>query len=308
MSTLRLNPRQAGIWLAVLAATMLAASPASARTSVLVYSCGSGFANLCQVNADGSHLKHLTTNGSATAYARKYLSPSLSRDGTRLGYLLGYKLLVLNRVTGHRTGVISHQAMLARISPDGTKVGDIEQFPAAPPYTGWRSTACVFNSNGLGAEAGRDCEGTTGSFGFTNNNRVLAAVSDLYDAGHDRYDLGICLLDPVTSGCDRFLVAQLDYDLSDPAISPNGSLLAVTRSFPGHTQGAIALYDYRTGRLVRTLTGGSTDSGPVWSPDGARLAFVRGATTGTPKIYSVAMKGGTPRLLVAKGRAVTWGW
>ena len=172
---------------------------------------------------------------------------------------------------------------------------------------GWVSTACVFNSNGSGPKAGRDCEGSTGSFGFTNDNRVLASVSDLLDTARDRYDKGVCLLDPVTSGCDRFVLADLGYDLSDPAVSPSGTLLAVTRSAPGQTEGAIALYDYATGRLIRTLTTGTTDSGPVWSPDGSRLAFVRGASTGSPRIYTVAMKGGSARQLVAHGRAVTWG-
>jgi len=67
------------------------------------------------------------------------------------------------------------------------------------------------------------------------------------------------------------------------------------------------LYDYATGKLVRVLTTGTTDSGAVWSPDGSRLAFVRGAATGSPRIYTIAAKGGSARQLVVRGRAVTWG-
>ncbi|MGD0166251.1 MAG: hypothetical protein ABSC51_03055 [Gaiellaceae bacterium] len=284
------------------ALALAAAGGARTAASVLVYSCGPGYANLCQVNADGSGLKRLTTDGKAAPFAKRYISPSLSRDGRKLAYLRGYKLYVLSRATGHRTGAISNNAWLARISPDGTKVGDLEQFPSSSG-SGWVMTACVFNSNGKGAKAGRNCEGSTGSFGFTGNNRVLASVSDQYDPKYGRYEDGVCLLDPVTSGCDKFVAAQLGYDLSDPALSPNGKLLAVTRSLPGKPEGQIALYGYATGTLVRTLTNGTTDAGPVWSPDGSKLAFVRAAKS----IYTVKVSGGAPRRLVASGRAVTWG-
>ncbi len=299
----------AGIGLAAVAMAAAVAVPeARARaSSVLVYSCGLGFANVCQINADGSGQKQLMTSSKPKVFAKRYGSPSLSRDGKKLAYLLGYGLHVRNLVSGRETGFITNNAFLARISPDGTKVGDLEEFPDPTVPLGWLSTACVFNSNGSGPKAGRDCEGSTGSFGFTNDNRVLASASDLLDTAHDRYDKGICLLDPVTSGCDRFVVADLGHDLADPALSPSGKLLAVTRSVPGQIEGAIALYDYVTGKLVRALTTGTTDSGPVWSPDGSLLAFVRGATTGSPRIYTIAAKGGAARQLVARGRAVTWG-
>jgi Tol biopolymer transport system component len=132
---------------------------------------------------------------------------------------------------------------------------------------------------------------------------MLASVSDKYDENVGRYEKGICVLDANTSGCDTFVAEELGYDLYDPALSPNGKLLAVTRALPGKTLGQIALYDYASGALVRTLTNATTDSGPVWSPDGSKLAFVRAGKS----IYTVGVGGGTARQLVAKGRAVTWG-
>ena len=164
----------------VLISAPLAGSATAARTasSVLVYSCGRAFENLCQVNPDGSGHKQLTSNGRTSAPAR-YAAPSLSRNGAKLAYLLGSQLFVLDRASGRKTGPISNQAELARISPDGTKVGDLENFISVSSLA-----VCVFNSNG----AGRDCVGSTGSFGFTNDNRVLASVSAgaeyNYDKGH----------------------------------------------------------------------------------------------------------------------------
>jgi hypothetical protein len=236
-----------------------------------------------------------------------YNSPSLSRDGQQLAYVRGYKLYVLGRRTGHRIGPIANNAMLARISPDGSTVGDLEQF-AAPSGMAWVRNVCVFNGDGSGPKAGRDCMGTTTSFGFANDDAVLAGVSDRYDPKVARYETGICVLNPVTRGCVRFLAAEVGYDLTEPALSPNGKLLALTRAVPGHSEGAIALYDYSTGRLVRQLTRGPTDAGPAWSPDGSHLAFVRDPITCSPRIYTVAATGGKAHLLVTSGRAVTWGW
>lgn len=287
-----------GAVFAVLVPASLAGSAVAATTarSVLVYTCGPSFENLCQIRPDSGRRQQLTSNGRSAPSAR-YAAPSLSRSGTKLAYLLGSKLFVLDRASGRKTRAISSQAELARISPDGTRVGDLENFSSVNSLA-----VCVFNITG----SGRDCVGATGSFGFTNDNRVLASVS----AGSEyNYDKGICLLAMDGSGCERYIVADAAHDLWDPAISPNGKLLAVTRAAPSQVVGAIMVYDYATGALVRQLTNGPSDSTPVWSPDGSQLAFVRPSSGGSSSIYAVSVNGrpGSARRLVARGRDATWG-
>jgi len=302
MSMRRLNRAGAlTIGLALLAAAVAFAPGAGASTpkSVLVFSGGKSFASIYQTDSTGKGLKCLLV-GSASPFSKCYGSPSLSRNGKLLAYTLGYKLYVLTRSTGHKTGPLSKGAWLARLSPDGKKVGDLELFPSG--YL----AVCTFNANGAGTDHGRMGLGTTSSFGFTSDDRVLAAVSDQYDAAAGRWETGIGLMAQDGTGVERWIAFTMGYDLLDPALSPNGKLLAVTRSAPGATEGQIAIYDYATGAFVRTLSTGSTDSGPVWSPDGTRIAFVRGASTFHSHIYTVSATGGSLKS-IATGRSVTWG-
>ena len=87
-------------------------------------------------------------------------------------------------------------------------------------------------------------------------------------------------------------------DLSAPAVSPDGRLLAVARSPAEQNAGVgpIVLYDVATGQPVRTLTTGADDGLPTFSPDGRRIAFNRGGD-----IYVIAVDGapGSERRIVA---------
>jgi TolB protein len=55
-----------------------------------------------------------------------------------------------------------------------------------------------------------------------------------------------------------------------PAWSPDGGRLAFASFVPGRP--GLFVYDFRTGRTVHLLSGGSI-SAPAWSPDGKRIAF-----------------------------------
>ena len=84
--------------------------------------------------------------------------------------------------------------------------------------------------------------------------------------------------------------------IADPQISPDGRRVAYTRV----TVDAAA-DSYETGLWIvesaggtpRALTFGLRDAQPRWSPDGTRLAFVRGAAEGKPpQLHVLPMQGG----------------
>ncbi len=64
--------------------------------------------------------------------------------------------------------------------------------------------------------------------------------------------------------------------------------------------GAIALFDVRTGRLVRNLTSASKDRSPTLAPDGRSVAFERSGA-----IYRVAVGCGRP-VLIQRGTQRSW--
>jgi len=105
----------------------------------------------------------------------------------------------------------------------------------------------------------------------------------------------------------------------DYALSPNERLLAVTESPWSTVEHRIAIYDIRTGRRVRAVTGGHADHGPAWSPDGRLIAFWRdpedpgdgiGTLGMTASIMRVPAHGGRARTVVARRADTgppTWG-
>src|SRR5438552_105188 len=93
--------------------------------------------------------------------------------------------------------------------------------------------------------------------------------------------------------------------IADPQISPDGTTVAFVRVVVNEKENryetSIFMVPTSGSEEPRRITAGIRDSGPRWSPDGKRLAFVRNAEKdGKPQpsqIYFLPMDGGEARAL-----------
>ncbi|WP_166353096.1 serine hydrolase [Phytoactinopolyspora limicola] len=86
-----------------------------------------------------------------------------------------------------------------------------------------------------------------------------------------------------------------------PAISPDGSAIAyvlTTADRAADTNHTALWLVSATGGAPRRLTTGSGDTAPVWSPDGASIAFLR-AADGPPQVWLLPVAGGEPAPLTS---------
>jgi dipeptidyl aminopeptidase/acylaminoacyl peptidase len=90
-------------------------------------------------------------------------------------------------------------------------------------------------------------------------------------------------------------------DYSNPALSPDGSRLAVGRRDPQTRVRDIWLFDLKRGSSSRLTFDAADDLNPAWSPDGRRIAF-SSARKGSRDLYWRSSDGtGDDELLLASG-------
>jgi hypothetical protein len=294
--------------LAALAAAgaMALCAAAPARADSLLYRCG---ANVCRVAPDGTGRTQLTTDGRPQGPVYSWLSAT--RDGSRMAVSKATFAYVLDG-SGHQVGGALPRggaALVAQIAPDGSQVATLELLPeqapapptappGSPPTLGFHPYLFLAAPDGGGRSVvARDVIDTAWVGGrLLRSDESFAAP----------YPRGLCLLAANTGfACERDLARDPANDLSAPAVSPDGRLLAAARS-PGGQHGgagAIVLYDVASGQLVRALTGGAADGLPSFSPDGRRIAFNRGGD-----IYTIAVDGapGSERRIVSGGLQPIW--
>jgi hypothetical protein len=274
------------------AAALACCTPAPAAS--IYYSCGDA---ICRIAPNGS-------GGQTVASGRTYRSPSVSLDGAHLAWIEPTAdLFTGDGSAGNAVGPITRFAVYAVISSDGSQVLTFEG-------AGQPTRICIYAVDGSGP-----CDGQAGgsvtSAGWAPGNRVMITTrngSDPAFAAHNQnYNNTICLLKPSggeTGGeCEQTYAYDADSELDFPALSPDGTTLAVSRAPWDHQdQGQIALFDVATGALKRVLTSGPGDETPFWSPDGSQIAFSRDG--GIYVISATGAEGSEKR--IADGNSPTW--
>lgn len=229
-------------------------------------------------------------------------SPALTRDGRTLAYVAQSDVFLRAPSGGAtRRGVISNSPLLLRFRPDGRRFAAAELSALGP------TQVCSYNSDLSGANEGRYCLATGISSGldYLPNGRLIMARRGGSATGRRTV---ISLLRPEDggpTGVERDLVSDPGFGLASPTVSPDGRQVAVVQTDPaGGTTSDIAIYDLTTGALVKQLTSGGGAAAPSFSSDGGKVAFDRNGG-----IWVIGAGGafGSERLVVKRGRTVTWG-
>ena len=285
---------------------------APARGSTIVFVCGK---DLCTSDDRGRDRERLTRDG---ARVGGYSRPTIDRAGRRIGFKVGDPGRVftadarLRRRTriGPAPGSPPDATQFdAAISPDGRSVAWVETrinvtFGGAD-FRRYVATVSGGNPRQVAANGGRP-------FVAWLDARSIVREGPPADVPPLSPDNSLCVPNPATATngvCGTVIARDPARHLRHPSVSPDGRFVVATAYAPPAGNdlavdhpGAIVLFDARTGAVVRELTAGPGDSGPVFAPDGRFVAFERSGS-----IRRVAVGGGRATRIVPGARQPAWG-
>jgi len=296
----------------LLTATVVLTAASAADASTLVFVCGQ---DLCRSDERGRDRVRLTRDG---ARAGGYSRPTIDRAGRRIAFKVGDpgRVFTADARLRRRT----------RIAPGPGSARDATQFDAAMSPDGkrvaWVETR--INVTFGGSDFRRYVATVTGASPrqvAANGGRPFVAWYDAAtivregppaDTPPLAPDNSLCLPDPATATngvCGRLLARDPARHLRHPSVSPDRRFVVAAAYAPpagndlaiDHA-GAIVLFDAATGAVVRELTRGPGDGGPVFSPDGRSVAFERSGS-----IWRVPVAGGRATRIVRGARQPAWG-
>ena len=276
----------------VILAFLLLASSADAKGGVIYGLCGP---SICTIDPATGKKRTLL----AAKASRPYVSVSASRSGARLAFIRGESVFRAG-VRGRdpqRVGTALRQAAPeVNVRPDGRAIAwiDVIQRPDLIGGGFFQERNLISLAAGDPPAESRIVATDMMSAGWLGTSLLRQAFGD------GTAPWFICSV-TAEQGCVRSVASDGERWLDDPAGSPDGTrVVAVARREEPDVAGAIALFDARSGRLERDLTEGS-DLQPGFSPDGRKVAFVRGRD-----LFVIGVRGGRAKRLARNVSSPAW--